>query len=68
MRLCETLPLGDRRYLALVMVEHEKFLVGTTGSTISLLARFPAPLDEGGSLSETESDAIFDPEEIKTWR
>lgn len=74
MRLCETLSLGDRRVLALVMVENEKLLVGTAGSSISLLARFPSlgvqPNEAfvQSSLSGADSDESFDPEEYKAWR
>lgn len=83
MRLCETLSLGDRRVLALVMVENEKLLVGTAGSSISLLARFPSleaqsndafgPFSSEassvqGCMSGTGSDESFDPEEYKAWR
>lgn len=68
MRLCETLALGDRRALALVMVENEKFLVGTAGNSISLLARFPSPEDRPDPLFGVEADEAFDPEEYKTWR
>ena len=42
MRLCETLSLGERRFLALVLVEQQKFLVGGSGSSITLLAQFPS--------------------------
>ncbi|MGH9377270.1 MAG: flagellar biosynthetic protein FliO [Terriglobia bacterium] len=68
MRLCETLSLGDRRALALVMVENEKFLVGTAGSSISLLARFPSPENRPDPLFGADADGVFDPEEYKTWR
>jgi len=42
MRLCETLSLGERRFLALVLVERQKFLVGGSGSSVALLARLPS--------------------------
>jgi flagellar biogenesis protein FliO len=45
MRLCETLSLGERRFLALVVVERQKFLVGGSGSSIALLARLPSEPD-----------------------
>ncbi len=45
MRLCETLSLGERRFLALVLVEQQKFLVGGAGSSIALLARLPSEPD-----------------------
>lgn len=66
MRLCETLPLGDRRYLALVLVEGHKFLVGTAANSVSLVARIP-PVDEGAR-SGAEPQPVFDPEEYKTWQ
>ncbi|MGH9343007.1 MAG: flagellar biosynthetic protein FliO [Terriglobia bacterium] len=80
MRLCETLSLGDRRILALVMVENEKLLVGTAGSSISLLARFPSPearpyepcgpeeAERQDPLFGAEAGGAFDAEEYKTWR
>jgi flagellar biogenesis protein FliO len=45
MRLCETLSLGERRFLALVLVEQQKFLVGGSGNSIALLARLPSQPD-----------------------
>jgi flagellar biogenesis protein FliO len=45
MRLCETLSLGERRFLALVQVERQKFLVGGSGSSLALLARLPSELE-----------------------
>jgi flagellar biogenesis protein FliO len=37
MRLCETLPLGEKRFLAIVQIEHQRFLIATTNQSISLL-------------------------------
>lgn len=78
MRLCETLSLGDRRVLVLVMVENEKLLVGTAGSSMTLLARFPAqePRRYGmAGLGETvgqddfpDVDEAYDAEAYKSWR
>jgi flagellar biogenesis protein FliO len=45
MRLCETLSLGERRFLALVLVERQKFLVGGSGSSVALLAQLPSEPD-----------------------
>jgi|SRR5580698_7120068 flagellar biogenesis protein FliO len=42
MRLCETLPLGDKRFLAVVLVEQQKFLVGGAGNSVALLAELRA--------------------------
>jgi flagellar biogenesis protein FliO len=41
MRLCETLSLGDRRFLAVVVVEEQRYLVGGAGNSIALLAQLP---------------------------
>jgi flagellar biogenesis protein FliO len=39
LRLCESLPLGDRRFVAVVQFEQSRFLVGGTSSSLVLLAR-----------------------------
>src|SRR5690606_36374522 len=42
LRLCETLSLGEKRFLAVVQVERQQFLVGGAGSSIALLTELPA--------------------------
>jgi flagellar biogenesis protein FliO len=42
LRLCETLGLGERRFLAVVQFGGLKFLIGGTGSSVALLAKLPA--------------------------
>ncbi len=39
LRVCETLSLGERRFLAIVQFDHEEFLVGGGGNSLELLAR-----------------------------
>jgi flagellar biogenesis protein FliO len=39
LRLCDSLPLGERRFVAVVEFEHSRFLVGGTPSSLVLLAR-----------------------------
>lgn len=39
LRICESLPLGDKRFLAVVQFEGRRFLIGATNQTISLLDR-----------------------------
>ncbi|MGH9327435.1 MAG: flagellar biosynthetic protein FliO [Terriglobia bacterium] len=68
MHLCETLSLGDRRFLALVRVEQNKFLVGAAGNAISLLAQLPSVPDRPGAARTVEDDLLFDAEEYKTWQ
>jgi flagellar biogenesis protein FliO len=64
MRLCETLPLGDRRYLALVEVDGHRFLLGAAGNSLSLLARMSPQTPEVFSHGDDEH---FDVEEFKAW-
>ena len=40
--LCESLSLGDKRFLAVVLVEQQKFLVGGAGNSVALLAKLPS--------------------------
>src|SRR5579864_8033269 len=39
LRLCESLPLGERRFVAVVEFERSRFLVGGTSASLVLLAR-----------------------------
>jgi len=39
LRLCESLPLGERRFVAVVEFEAARFLVGGTPSSLVLLSR-----------------------------
>jgi flagellar biogenesis protein FliO len=56
LRLCESLPLGDRRFVAVVEFDRERFLVGGTASSLVLLSR----LEEAGSRTENEADDAED--------
>jgi len=47
LRLCETLSLGDKRFLAVVLVEQQKFLVGGAGNSVALLAKLPSRTSSG---------------------
>jgi flagellar biogenesis protein FliO len=38
LRLCETLPLGERRFVAVIEFAQQKFLIGGTGQTLAMLA------------------------------
>jgi len=39
LRVCETLSLGERRFLAVIEFDSQEFLVGGTGSSLTLMAR-----------------------------
>jgi flagellar biogenesis protein FliO len=43
LRLCETLSLGNRGYVAVVRYHDQQFLVGGTNSSIALLAELSSP-------------------------
>jgi flagellar biogenesis protein FliO len=57
LRVCETLSLGNRNFVAVIGYQEQRFLVAGTPTTISLLADvtredardFEAPSDEEGS-------------------
>ena len=42
LRICETLPLGEKRLLAVVQFEGRRFLIGATNQSICLLERLDA--------------------------
>lgn len=39
LRVCETLSLGERRFVALIEFDRQEFLVGGSGNSLALLAR-----------------------------
>jgi flagellar biogenesis protein FliO len=52
LRLCESLPLGERRFVAVVEFERTRFLVGGTPSSLVLLSR----LEDSRERTETTED------------
>jgi len=46
LRLCENLSLGERRFLSVIEVGRQKFLVGGTGNSLVMLATLPGAGDE----------------------
>jgi flagellar biogenesis protein FliO len=53
LRLCESLPLGEHRFVAVVEFEAERFLVGGTPSSMVLLSRLTDCRKQEESLSST---------------
>ena len=47
LRLCETLSLGEKRIVALIECENQRFLVAATAQTISLLQTMSPRQEEG---------------------
>jgi len=39
LRLCETLPLGDRRFVAVIQVDDKEFLIGASSTQVQLLTQ-----------------------------
>jgi flagellar biogenesis protein FliO len=53
LRLAESLPLGERRFVAVVEFENSRFLLGGTSSSLVLLAR----LEPGHAISSDAKGA-----------
>jgi len=39
--VCETIALGDRRFVSVIQFERHRFLIGSSPSSITLLSRLP---------------------------
>ena len=52
LRLCESLSLGEKRFVAVVQFETQQFLIGGGPGSVSLLARLGETGDFGEVLSE----------------
>lgn len=52
LRLCESLSLGEKRFLAVVQFDTQQFLVGGGGNNVSLLARLGETPDFAEVLTE----------------
>jgi len=53
----ETVALGDRRFVSVIQFERQRFLIGSSPSSITLLARVPdelAGVEERGKVSGEE--------------
>ena len=55
--LCESLPLGERRFVAVVEFERARFLVGGTSASLVLLAR----LGDGSEEKKRSLAGVADP-------
>jgi flagellar biogenesis protein FliO len=54
LRVCESVPLGEKRFLAVVKFERNRFLIGCTANSVVLLTR----LDQDDSASFPEALAV----------
>jgi flagellar biogenesis protein FliO len=79
LRLRETLTLGERRFIAVVEFEQQKFLIAGTGSSVAMLTALPG---QGSPNGNHEPEAVREaehkeerhkegreklPEEVPTW-
>jgi flagellar biogenesis protein FliO len=62
LRVCEALPLGDKRFVALIQCEDRRFLIAGTQQSISLLDRLDSPTKQrpnrGGSPEHSFSNGV----------
>src|SRR5271168_1443852 len=59
LRLCESLPLGERRFVAVVEFERARFLLGGTPSSLVLLSRLTDTGGGGQDEGETEAASFY---------
>ena len=62
LRLRETLALGERRFIAVVEFERQKFLIAGTGTSVAMLTALPG---EASTKENPKPEAA--PEEVPTW-
>ena len=58
LRLCENLPLGERRFVAVVEFENERFLLGGTASSLVLLARLAGEMARADEALSADGDPL----------
>jgi flagellar biogenesis protein FliO len=60
LRLRETLALGERRFIAVVEFERQKFLIAGTGNSVAMLTALPIG-------ERAVPEGAHEPEEVPTW-
>ena len=53
LRVCESAQLGDKKFIALIQADGQRFLIGGTSSSISLLATLPSRKNSRGQSQKT---------------
>jgi len=66
LRLRETLALGERRFIAVVEFERQKFLIAGTGTSVAMLTALPGEASAKQSTKENLKPEAA-PEEVPTW-
>ena len=57
LRVCETVALGDKRFVAVIQVDDQQFLLGGSASSVSLLAQLDKPTEFAQVLSARVAEA-----------
>lgn len=52
LRVCETVSLGEKRFVAVVQVDEERFLIGGSSGAVSLLTRLQEAKTCAGALGQ----------------
>jgi hypothetical protein len=60
LRVCETVSLGEKRFVAVVQVDRERFLVGGAANCIAMLARLAEPVSFPPINLEEHSEGVRD--------
>jgi flagellar biogenesis protein FliO len=66
----ETAALGDRRFVSVIQFESQRFLIGSSPASVTLLAQLPdqpPPDQEAGKQARAESNAETDAETNERW-
>jgi len=62
LRLCESLPLGEHRFVAVVEFEQSRYLIGGTQGSLVLLSSLPGPGGIEGREKENQRQVSAAPE------
>lgn len=66
LRLCESLALGEHRFVSVIEFDTAKFLVGGTGNSLAILAVLSTPSAPTRAWEKEEKEGSQD--EVPTWK
>ncbi len=52
LRVCESVSLGDKRFVAVIQVDQERFLVGGAANSVAMLSRLAEPSSFSSTMKE----------------
>jgi hypothetical protein len=52
LRVCESVSLGDKRFVAVIQIDQERFLVGGAANSIAMLTRLAEPSSFSSTMKE----------------